>query len=151
MIGGQLDHIGQGAAGGFKDTDQVLQGQSRLLFIRRHLSELNRLVSAGWLETEQDAVRLARRAELWVDVAAFQRLAAICRAHGHPVDAVCVQCIEPLTAAVELYRGDFLADFTLPDAPVPHGWRDALGGYFGRDVGGTSLARHNRYGADPRL
>lgn len=91
--------------------------------LRRHLSELNRLLGSGWLETEQDAVRLARRTDVWVDVEDFQRLLAICREHDHSADAVCERCIEPLTAAVDLYRGDLLAGFSLADTPGFDDWQ----------------------------
>ena len=91
--------------------------------LRRHLSELNRLLGRGWLEIKQDGVRLARRGELWVDVAEFQRLIATCQEHDHPITAVCARCIEPLTAAADLYRDDFLIGFTLSDAPDFDDWQ----------------------------
>ncbi|MEZ4619848.1 MAG: BTAD domain-containing putative transcriptional regulator [Caldilineaceae bacterium] len=97
--------------------------QSAAGSLRRHLSELNRLLGPGWLDTEQDAVRLARRTDLWVDVAEFQRLLATCREHGHLVDAVCERCIAPLTAAADLYRDDLLAGFSLPDTPDFDDWQ----------------------------
>ncbi|MEZ4672900.1 MAG: BTAD domain-containing putative transcriptional regulator [Caldilineaceae bacterium] len=97
--------------------------QSAAGSLRRHLSELNRLLGPGWLDTEQDAVRLVRRTDLWVDVAEFQRLLATCREHGHLVDAVCERCIAPLTAAADLYRDDLLAGFSLPDTPDFDDWQ----------------------------
>ena len=91
--------------------------------LRRHLSELNRLLGDGWLETEGDAVQFTVKHGLWFDVAEFQRHLATCQQHDHSADAVCPRCIEPLTAAVALYRGDFLAGFTLPDAPDFDAWQ----------------------------
>jgi predicted ATPase/DNA-binding SARP family transcriptional activator len=90
--------------------------------LRRHLSELNAALGGGWLATGEESVVLTRPADLWVDVFAFQDHLARCRSHDHTTDRVCPACIEPLTESVALYRGDFLAGFTLPDAPPFDEW-----------------------------
>lgn len=91
--------------------------------LRRRLSELKRLLDDGWLEMEGDAVRLVVKPGLRLDVAEFQDSLATCQAHDHPIETVCPRCLAPLTTAVTLYRGDFLAGFTLPDAPDFDAWQ----------------------------
>ena len=60
---------------------------------------------------------------LWLDVAEFQNQLAECRTHGHPLDQVCLACLPILAAAAELYRGEFMAGFTLPDSPAFDEWQ----------------------------
>ncbi len=91
--------------------------------LRRHLSELNRDLGGGWISPGHATVSLARPTDLWVDLFEFQQLLASCQRHDHAADGACSACIEPLTRAVALYRGDFLAGFTLPDAPVFDEWQ----------------------------
>ena len=43
--------------------------------------------------------------------------------HGHAPAAVCPACIEPLSRSAELYRGDFLAGFSLRDSPGFDDWQ----------------------------
>jgi DNA-binding SARP family transcriptional activator len=54
--------------------------------------------------------------ELWLDVDQFHTHLAACRTHEHPVSDVCPACLPHLTAAVALYRGDFLSGFSLRDS-----------------------------------
>jgi len=91
--------------------------------LRRHLSELNLALGGNWIAADHDTIALARPADLWVDVIEFQHLLASCQHHDHAASAVCPACIQPLTAAVALYRADFLAGFTLPDAPAFDEWQ----------------------------
>lgn len=91
--------------------------------LRRHLSELNMALGGNWMAADHDTIALARPAALWVDVIEFQHLLAACQQHDHAASAVCPACIQPLTAAVALYRADFLAGFTLPDAPAFDEWQ----------------------------
>src|SRR5262249_51924662 len=74
--------------------------------LRRDLSILNQRLGARWLETDRERVGL--QPGFWLDVAQFQQRRAECTANS-------VACREALTAAAVLYRGDFLAGFTLPD------------------------------------
>ena len=53
----------------------------------------------------------------------FRRLLAACRAHGHAEADVCPACLQPLAEAAALYRGDFLAGFTLRDSPDFDDWQ----------------------------
>ena len=91
--------------------------------LRRRLSELNRTPVGPWLKTERESVGLDAKAEWWLDIDQFRQALAACGQHGHPTDEVCVRCLDPLAAAIDLYRADFLSGFTLPDCPEFDEWQ----------------------------
>jgi len=94
--------------------------------LRRVLFSLQDALPGKWWEVERETVSVQPSPELWVDVAQFSRLLAGCREHHHPADAVCPDCLVPLTEAVETYRGDLLAGFTLRNCPSFDDWQFAL-------------------------
>lgn len=57
-----------------------------------------------------------------VDVSSFLSLLRACDAHNHGELANCEACLDRLRRATELYRGDFLATFSLPDSPGFEEW-----------------------------
>lgn len=91
--------------------------------LRHALSELNRQLGPGTLTIEQDQVGLAGEARLNVDVVAFRRLLTEVSAHGHPPGHLCNDCLANLDRAANLYRGDFLAGFSLADCPEFDTWQ----------------------------
>ncbi|MBI1877173.1 MAG: AAA family ATPase, partial [Chloroflexi bacterium] len=91
--------------------------------LRRTLSALNKAVAGEWLEVDRESIGLNKSAPTWSDVAEFQRRLAGCRAHNHPADTACADCLTPLTEAAVLYRDDFLAGFTLRDSPDFDEWQ----------------------------
>lgn len=88
--------------------------------LRRTLSALRKALDGGWLQADRELV--SAEAD-WLDCAAFSQLVEDTRKHGHPSDRACGRCIEPLTQAAQLYRGDFLEGFTLPDSPDFDHWQ----------------------------
>src|SRR6266540_1976065 len=58
-----------------------------------------------------------------LDVRRFRELVASCDSHDHGPERACAACAEPLRAAVALHRGDFLAGFSLRDAPEFEDWQ----------------------------
>ena len=80
-------------------------------------------VGPRWIETDRNTIALAGDADVWTDVDHFHALIAGCRTHGHPADGVCPRCLPPLGEAVALYQDDFLAGFSLPDAPDFDDWQ----------------------------
>jgi len=98
--------------------------QSRALAaLRRTLSVLNKSAMSPWLTIERTSVELRQDRHVALDVAAFQRALTECHAHGHDADAACARCIAPLTKAVEVYRDDFLAGFSLRDSANYDDWQ----------------------------
>ncbi|MDX1417671.1 MAG: BTAD domain-containing putative transcriptional regulator, partial [Candidatus Promineifilaceae bacterium] len=78
--------------------------------LRNRLSELKQTLGGSWIEAGRETIGL--RSGCWLDTAEFQRLSAA--EHADP---------ERLLEAVDLYRDDFLAGFTLPDCPAYDEWQ----------------------------
>jgi DNA-binding SARP family transcriptional activator len=110
--------------------------------LRRSLYELNRVLGPGYLAANREIVHLhittgpsstplahreisptgSERA-LWIDVAQFRQLLAVCETHGHPTYEACADCVPSLNDAVQLYSDHFLAGFTLPDSLAFEEWQ----------------------------
>jgi predicted ATPase/DNA-binding SARP family transcriptional activator/class 3 adenylate cyclase len=84
--------------------------------LRRTLSALRKALTGSWLDVDREKVGLNPDASVWLDVDQFRSHLARCRRHGHPASEVCSTCLSLLTAAVALYRGDFLSGFGLRDS-----------------------------------
>src|SRR4051794_12822701 len=91
--------------------------------LRRRLSELATALGSEWLVSDREQLRLATGALLWLDVAEFRDRLELCQSHAHPSSELCMDCLKGLTTAVNLYRGDFLSGFSLPDSPEFEQWR----------------------------
>jgi predicted ATPase/DNA-binding SARP family transcriptional activator/Tfp pilus assembly protein PilF len=89
-------------------------------YLRRDLAVLNKSLGEGWLDADRERICLSAREDLWVDVHRFRRLLVACKRHSR--DEVCSQCIPSLEQAVDLYRGEFMGGFTLPDCPDFDEW-----------------------------
>ncbi len=72
---------------------------------------------------EREKIALPQRDGLWVDVTALCDYLAQCERHGHGKEAVCPDCLPPLQEAVALHTDDFLAGFSLVDAPEFGVWQ----------------------------
>ncbi len=84
--------------------------------LSRHLSELKALLGDEWFQLDQETVCLVQSADFWLDV--------------NQVDQLLAQRLDPtatalprLTAAVTLYRDDFLTGFSLLDCPEFDNWQ----------------------------
>lgn len=91
--------------------------------LRRTLWALNNTPVADWLVIDRESLGLNLHADLWCDVTDFWRSLTECQAHGHAPSEVCPACVEPLTHAVTVYQGDFLAGFNLRDSPSFDDWQ----------------------------
>jgi ABC-type oligopeptide transport system substrate-binding subunit/DNA-binding SARP family transcriptional activator len=91
--------------------------------LRRTLSTLNRTLPDRWLEADRDMIGLEPGQAVWLDVDEFRRLLAVRRQHAHANTVVCPDCLPALTRAIDLYRADFLAGFTLRDSPGFDEWQ----------------------------
>jgi predicted ATPase/DNA-binding SARP family transcriptional activator len=119
--------------------------------LRSALVSLRKALGEGWLETDRENVGRSYDPEprhhpepagrgdpstssaqapskssgrgLWLDVAGFRNQLAECQTHGHPPDEVCPACLPLLARGAELYRGDFMTGFTLPDSPAFDEWQ----------------------------
>lgn len=89
------------------------QGRARAN-LRNALLTLNRALGAGWLQQDREMITFAPTESGWVDVGQFQQLAD-CTDDG--------ACLHSLEDAVELYRADFMAGFTLRDSADYDDWQ----------------------------
>ncbi len=91
--------------------------------LRSTLWSLNKTPLEEWLLVDAETVSLDPDASLDLDVAQFEELLAVSRQHDHPPSEICADCLEPVVKAVSLYQDDFMAGFTLPDAPAFDEWQ----------------------------
>ena len=91
--------------------------------LRRNLSVLNKTLAGPWLAADRETIGLNPEANPWLDVSRFQHLLQNWQTHQHPPGKVCVDCFSELIEAAGLYRGDFLAGFTLRDSPQFDEWQ----------------------------
>ena len=95
--------------------------------LRRALYNLRQTLEAPTtvpllLVTPQD-MQLNPQSDHWLDVAKFRALLAQAQCHSHLAAAASVTCHQHLAEAVALYRGDFLAGFSLPASEPFEEWR----------------------------
>jgi predicted ATPase/DNA-binding SARP family transcriptional activator len=102
--------------------------------LRRTLYRLNKEVGDELVVATPDAVTRNPDSDVWIDVEAFQAYAAQGLA-GAERERGKAGWIALLEQAVALYRADFLAGFTLPDAPDFDEWQ-----FFQRETLRRSLA-----------
>jgi len=93
--------------------------------LRRTLYDLAQQLATGGLQlvaSSEEAVQLGPDAALWIDVAAFQQYLAD---HLPPTPTTLLDssALDALTRTAELYADDFMAGFTLPDAPAFDDWQ----------------------------
>ena len=120
-------------------------------YLRRTLWEIKEMLGEGWLTVDRETVGVADGSEVLLDASAFRQALAATAAHGHPPAAVCSACIEPLSRAAELYRGDFLAGFSLRDSPGFDDWQFYLAEGLRQDAGEALRKLSAIHGQERRL
>ena len=91
--------------------------------LRRTLSALKKAMAGYALESDRETIGLEPAADVWIDVTRFGSCVGERLGHAHSTAEVCDECLRPLTEAAELYRGDFLAGFTLRDSAPFDDWQ----------------------------
>ncbi|MBL8134815.1 MAG: hypothetical protein JNL42_23345 [Anaerolineae bacterium] len=89
--------------------------------LRTTLAALSAAVPVEWVEADRSTLAIKPEA-LWVDVCAFIDLMRRAGSHGHSADAACESCLPFYQEALDLYRGDFLTGFSLPDSEDFEDW-----------------------------
>ena len=90
--------------------------------LRSTLPALTAHSPVPWLEVDRTTLGVRREA-IWVDVNEFRARLALSRRHGHDPETVCPECVPLLAQALELYRGDFMAGFSLTDSAEFDNWQ----------------------------
>ncbi len=91
--------------------------------LRRNLSTLKKSLGGEHLLIERDIIGIDPQGDIELDVHQFRDLAALWEGHNHPTGGTCKECLEALQNAFDLYRGDFMEGFGLPDAPAFDDWQ----------------------------
>jgi predicted ATPase/DNA-binding SARP family transcriptional activator len=89
-------------------------------YLRQALWELNKALGKGVLSAEGQIVLLAPEVDLWVDVLRFEEALSRWKAQRAEGSS---QALRSLEEAAALYRGDFLAGFTLRDSSTFDDWQ----------------------------
>jgi len=97
--------------------------QRSLGALRRTLAALRSAGASPWLQIDRHSIGFLARADLWVDTHEFERLLRARGSHGHAAEGICAQCRPILQRAAALWRGDFLAGFSLADSPAFDDWQ----------------------------
>ena len=84
----------------------------------------DRVATPPFLLVERDQVQLNPQADWWVDVRTFRQLLGEFAGQQSGTPGAW-SAAAPLYRAAELYRGDFLEGFSLPDSPVFEDWMRA--------------------------
>jgi DNA-binding SARP family transcriptional activator/class 3 adenylate cyclase/tetratricopeptide (TPR) repeat protein len=84
--------------------------------LRKALFKLARILGDGILHSERETVKIEVGEGLSLDLSDFLLLCGGCSAHRPVPRDSCSSCLPLLERAADLYRGDFLAGFTLPDS-----------------------------------
>lgn len=99
--------------------------------LRRTLSAVRSALGPSAVATDHSEVSLAEGVK--TDVGDFATGLAQLGTHDHDDDEVCSRCIPVLRSAATLYRGDFLAGFSLRDSPQFEDWTRVVAERFRMD------------------
>jgi predicted ATPase/DNA-binding SARP family transcriptional activator len=91
--------------------------------LRSALWALNKTPVAAWLHVDGEMIALLPDEAVVIDAVRFRALLATAEAHDHPHTEICAGCLPAVTTAVSLYQADFMAGFTLSDAPAFDEWQ----------------------------
>jgi DNA-binding SARP family transcriptional activator/pimeloyl-ACP methyl ester carboxylesterase len=96
---------------------------SSLANLRRELSRLKDLLGEEILQVDRQQVGLVAQADLWLDVHAFNKLVEEAARQSQNQEAMPGEYQATLKQAVDTYSGEFMAGFSLPDAPGFDEWQ----------------------------
>ena len=96
--------------------------QSARANLRREIYWLGQALGKQILSVDREKAGIHQPSLIWADVLSFQEKLNFSRTHTHQSED-CVECHTALAEAVNLYRGDFLAGFGLPDSPEFEDWQ----------------------------
>jgi predicted ATPase/DNA-binding SARP family transcriptional activator len=78
-----------------------------------------------FLLVSRETLQFNSRSSVWIDFTNFEDLLMRCAGHRHRSLPGCPACYGWLGEAAGLYRGSFLADFSLPESDLFEDWRAA--------------------------
>ncbi len=90
--------------------------------LRQALVGLRRVIGEGYVQVTDELIHFKGGNTAWLDVGEFRQAYQRTLSHQHPSLDSCPDCARQLERAVELYRGDFLEEVSLPDSPGFQEW-----------------------------
>lgn len=87
-------------------------------YLRQTLWALQKDIGKAWLNVSIDSVKLDSETDIWIDVLEYQRLQQLAESARQVADP-----LPKLLEAADLYRGNFLQGFGLPDCPEFDQWQ----------------------------
>ena len=111
--------------------------------LRYSLWRLTDTVGKLWFTADRESIALSADAGAPSDVQVFRQHLARWRSHCHAEP--CQDCVDHLAAAASLYRGDFLAGFTLPDSASFDDWQALAAANLRREFGSAVAALADHY------
>lgn len=91
--------------------------------LRRTLSALRKGIGSDVVISEGQCLASEKSTNLWLDVQQFEMLIAQSTIHEHATDQLCQVCLQQLSDAANLYRGDFLSGFTIRGSHTFDEWQ----------------------------
>jgi DNA-binding SARP family transcriptional activator len=92
------------------------------LNLRQTLLRLRQIIPPTYLLATRQTIQFNPHSHYSLDVTTFIQLITTSQKHLHPDLVTCPSCLACLQQAAALYRGDFLADFFLPDNQLFEEW-----------------------------
>src|SRR5690606_27741322 len=83
----------------------------------------------------RELISLSRDSDSWLDIDEFRSARESCSRDGRILVREQSWCGETLTIASELYRGDFMAGFSLRDSPEFDNWQMYQADLYRREFG----------------
>lgn len=91
--------------------------------LRRTLYLINKAIGQEIISSGTDTLRVAPQVSIWIDVDKFKGYLSKCTQDGELSYKIGPHCLSDLEQAVALYKGDFLAGFSLSDCPKFDEWQ----------------------------
>ena len=83
---------------------------------------MDRETAPSYLQISDESIQFNPRSHYRLDCKQFDQLLEFTKKHEHASISTCETCAGKLKSAVELYRGDFLEEFSIPDSVVFEEW-----------------------------
>jgi predicted ATPase/DNA-binding SARP family transcriptional activator len=104
-----------------KSESKARRNLSQALFnLRSAIGDRN--ASPAFLHVGPQTIQFNPASDHWLDVSILRKLMSDCTKHSHRSLSTCDECIGKLQKALGLYRGGFLAGFSLKDSPAFEEW-----------------------------
>ena len=97
------------------DAEALRNLRSALYRLRKAIGD--RDATPPYLLITRQTLQFNTRSAYHLDVTAFTGHVQTARTHQHPRGALCATCVQGLTEAAAIYRGDLMAGFSLDSAP----------------------------------